>query len=314
MSKMKLTNQQVQQFLKEHYKTDVNEITTLSGGEWSQSFAYKHAGRTLVIRFGRHEEDYLKDKLACKFASAKLPIPNVLEVGQTHGGYYAISEHADGTMIDNLNHEDMKQTIPSLLATMDGIREADISHTTGYGEVDVNGNGKYDSWYDYLMAVNNDTPDRRTYGWKAGLANSPVGFKPFEIGFEALQELARDLPKVRSLIHDDLLHFNVLVNNHQITAVIDWANAIYGDFLYEISMFTFWGELHEPVKGIDWEAEAKSHYKSIGLDIPEFERRLRVCMLSKGLDSMAYYGYTKDWTYLESVAKRTLALAKGQLR
>lgn len=312
MNKMQLTIEQVPKFLAEHHKTEVSDITELSGGEWSQAFTYKQADREYVIRFGLHKEDYLKDKFACGFASAKLPIPKVLEVGHVDGGFYAISERATGTMIDDLSHEDMKQTIPSLLTVMDGIREADISHTTGFGEIDTNGNGKYDTWYDYLMAVNDDKPNLKVYGWKDGLAKSPVGMQPFEHGFLALQELARNLPEVRSLVHDDLLHFNVLVNDHHITAVIDWANAFYGDFLYELSMFTFWGPLHEPVKGIDWEAEAKAHYQAIGLDIPEFDRRLRVCMLNKGLDAMRYYGFTKDWTYLEPVAKRTQALVNGQ--
>jgi len=145
MNKMQLTIKQVQQFLSKHYESDVTDIKVLSGGQWSQAFAFKQAGHDLVIRFGQHEEDYLRDRFACGFASANLPVPKVLEVGQAHGGYYAISERAQGTMIDDLDKAAMRCVIPSLFETMDAIRESDISQTSGNGSLDVHGNGTYKS-------------------------------------------------------------------------------------------------------------------------------------------------------------------------
>ncbi len=108
------------------------------------------------------------------------------------------------------------------------------------------------------------------------------------------------------------MNFNVLVNDDEITALIDWANALYGDFLYEIANFVFWGPIHDPIKGIDWESATLEHYKSIGLEVTMFNERLRCCMVRMGLDHLAYYGFTKDWTYLEAVANRTLAIARGE--
>lgn len=307
MKKMQLTIKQVQRFLTERYKSGITDIAALSGGEWSQAFGFNHANRKLVVRFGRHQEDYIADQHMAAYGSKQLPIPKVLEVGEAFDGYYAISERAFGVMLDDLDKSAMRRVIPSLFATLDAMRDADISNTTGYGYVDKAGNGKSASWYDFLLTI----ADNKIPGWEDGLANSPVGIKPFEQSQKILGELARDLPVVRTLNHTDLAAFNVLVNNDQITAVIDWANAVYGDFLYDLANFTFWGPLYKPLKGIDWEAEALDHYNTIGFEVPEFERRLRCCMISIGLGSMSYYGYKKDWTYLELVAKRTLALAKG---
>lgn len=311
-AKMNLTTEQVQQFLTDHHRSSVSNIIMLSGGNWSQAFAYKQAGKDYVIRFGMHQDDYINDQAAQLYASSDLPIPKVLEVGETFGGYFAISERAFGTMIDELDHEAMKRVIPSLLATLDAIRIADISSSTGFGGRDNNGNGTFATWREWLLDVNQDKPNSKTHGWKIGLKNSPVGSKPFEEGYASLIELSRGLPEVRSLIHNDLMNFNVLVNDDKITAMIDWANALYGDFLYELANFVFWGPIHEPIKGIDWESAALEHYKSIGLKVPMFKERLQCCMVRMGLDHLAYYGFTKDWTYLEPVAKRTLALAKGQ--
>jgi hygromycin-B 4-O-kinase len=308
---VKLTAVQVQTFLTEHLHRPVSGVIPLSGGEWSQAFGFQETNLDYVIRFGHHKNDYLIDQYAVHYATAKLPIPKVLEIGEAFDGYFAISERAFGIMIDDLNKDAMERVLPSLFATMDAIRETDVSHTTGFGQMEANGNGTYNSWSKYLLNVNKDIPSMKIHGWKEGLASSPVGLQPFEEGYSALKRLTRDLPEIRSLVHNDLLNFNVLVNNDEVSAVIDWANAFYGDFLYDLAQFTFWGPLHEPVKHIDWGQEARAHYKLIGLEIPQFEQRLMCCMINMGLGAMCYFGYKKNWEYLKPVVQRTLQLAKS---
>ncbi len=109
------------------------------------------------------------------------------------------------------------------------------------------------------------------------------------------------------------MHFNVLTNNNQITAVIDWANAMYGDFLYDLAVLVFWEPMHEPIKGIDWKGEALKHFENIDLEIQQFEQRLQCCMIHLGLSSMSYYGFSRDWVWLSTVTDRTLEIAKLNL-
>ncbi len=306
---MKLTIGQVQQFLDDHFKGELSDVNTLNGGTWSQAFAYRHSSKDYVVRFGQYQDDYIKDQLASRYASNTLPIPEVLEIGEVFGAYFAISERAFGIMIDGQDKATMRQTIPSLFTTMDAIREVDISRTTGYGMRDTKGRGKYASWRELLLDVVADRPGTRNYGWKDKLKGSPVGDVPFHAAYANLTMLAQNLPEVRALIHNDLLNFNVLVNNHQITAVIDWANAMYGDFLYDLAQFTFWGPIYPPVIGINWEAEALKHYEAIGLEVPAFKRRLQCCMVYMGLDAQAYYAYTSKWDLFEAVAQRTVEIS-----
>lgn len=310
--KMNVSTDTINQFLSTKLSADITDATFIGKGEWSTAYGFTHNGQKLVIRLGNHEDDFLKDQFAGKFASAELPIPKVLEVGRAFEGYFAISELAIGSvMLDDLSPSNMRQTAPSLLAVMDAIRATDVSDSAGFGPIDVSGDSKYASWYDYLMAVDADTPDTKSHGWKAGLAASPVGMQPFNEGLLVLREIAQDLPPVRTLVHNDLLHWNVLVDKNQVTGVIDWANAFYGDFLYDVAQFTFWGPLLDSTKEINWEATFRDHYRLIGLEVPEYDRRLQCYMLNMGLGAMGYYGYTKDWTHLEWVANRTLELAKN---
>ena len=230
-AKMKLSTEQVQQFLTDHHRSGVSNIIMLSGGNWSQAFAYKQAGKDYVIRFGMHQDDYLNDQAAQQYASSDLPIPRVLEVGEEFGGYFAISERAFGTMIDELDHEAMKRVVPSLFVTLDAIRISDISSSTGFGGRNNNGDGTFATWREWLLDVNQDKPSSKTHGWKTGLKNSPVSSKPFEEGYASLIELSRGLPEVRSLIHNDLMNFNVLVNDDKNRAYVEAVININGDDL-----------------------------------------------------------------------------------
>ncbi|HEX2324018.1 MAG TPA: phosphotransferase [Chloroflexota bacterium] len=51
-------------------------------------------------------------------------------------------------------------------------------------------------------------------------------------GLEALVEACTE---GRHLIHSDLLHYNVLVSEEQISAVLDWGCGMFGDFLYDVA-------------------------------------------------------------------------------
>jgi hygromycin-B 4-O-kinase len=41
-------------------------------------------------------------------------------------------------------------------------------------------------------------------------------------------------------VHGDMVNHNVLVQDPRITAVIDWGNALYGDWLYDAAWLIFW--------------------------------------------------------------------------
>jgi len=280
--KMNLTVEQISGFQPKYSQSQITDISALSGGEWSQAFAFRQGDKDYVLRLSESQDDFLIDRFANQFSSDGLPIPKIVELGAAFDGYYAVSERAHGIMIDDLDKDSMKRIIPSLFATLDAIREADISATKDFGMLDVNGNGTAKSWKQFLLDVSADVPNRKIHGWRAGLKTSPLGDGPFNQAYAKLVELVHDVPEVRFLIHNDLTHFNVLTNNDKITAVFDWANATYGDFLYDLANLTFWGPLYEPIKGIDWATEAKSHYQKIGLEIPAFEKRLQCCMIRTG--------------------------------
>jgi hygromycin-B 4-O-kinase len=200
-----------------------------------------------------------------------------------------VSERAPGEVLDGLDGPGMRAALPGLLAVLDALRDIDVSGTQGYGIWTPDGTGPAPSWAQTLLAISEETP--RVPGWRAALAASPVGMRPFDQGYARLRELAAGLPDERHVIHGDLVNRNVLVQDSRITAVIDWGNALYGDWLYDAAWLIYWWPWFPQWQDIDITAELETHWKQHGGMPPGLGHRLQGCLLHIGLDAMAYNAY-----------------------
>ncbi len=304
-----MNSAQAEAFLCARFGGDVHDVVPIDHGEWSRAYAFRRGGDAFIARFSALDEDFAKDRLAARFASPQLPIPRIVEIGDAFAGFYAISERPRGACLDDLDAGGMRVMLPSLFAALDAMRETDLPAATGFGGWGADGNAPHSSWRDALLDVANDRPEHHTHGWRERLAASPTGSGPFEEAFDLLQNLSADCPDARHLIHGDLLNFNVLVDNGRISAVIDWGCAMYGDFLYDLAWFLYWAPWYPAWRGIDFRAEAVRHYAAIGLDVLNFDERLRCCLIHIGLGDQAYSAFKESWERVAAGAARTREVA-----
>jgi hygromycin-B 4-O-kinase len=202
--------------------------------------------------------------------------------------------------------------LPRLLQVLDAMRAIDLSETTGFGLWGADGRGRYSSWREALLDIAVDRPANRTYGWRRQLAAWPTAEEAFAIGFAQLERSLEVCPNERHLVHSDLLNFNLLVDHDRVTGAIDWGSALYGDFVWDIAWLTFWQPWYPAWRDVDIARFAREHYSAIGLDVPDFEARLRCYELAIGLDGMAYQAFTRRWRDLDDTARRVVALAQSQ--
>jgi hygromycin-B 4-O-kinase len=309
----RVSTEEAEAFLAGRFGAGVTGVQPLGGGAWSKAYAFRCDGAPFVARFGGFPDDFERDRWAGGYASADLPIPRVTEIGHAFGGYYAISERMFGGFIDHLDGERMRATLPSLFAALDAVRAVDLSATTGYGTWDPGGVAPHPSWKAALLDVATDRPEDKGHGWRRRLEESATGAERFDEALDQLSALAAFCPEERHLIHRDLIHFNVLVDNDRISAVLDWGCSLYGDFLYDLASIGFWSAWYPAWRGIDVRAETVRHFAAIGLEVPHFDERFRCCQIHAGLDAQQFQALVGDWDNLEMAAARTLALARGEL-
>ncbi len=296
-------------FLRSRFGTGVTDVVALVSGAWSNAFAYRHAGQAWIIRFSAIEEDFRKDQRVVRHASFDLPIPRVVEVGTAGDGFYAISERLTGDVLETIDGSRLRRLLPSLMRTLDAMRRADVSDSTGYGGWGADGVGGYPSWRAMLLDAATDRPSQRTHGWRSRLAASPTGDGPLVEAYGVLASLADDLPGPRHLIHADLMNRNVLVAGDRVSGVFDWGCAMYGDFLFDLAWIDFWAPWSPAWTGIDIVGAALQHFDAIRLDVPLFASRLRACQIYIGLDGQAYQAFKGLWSDLERTAARTSVVA-----
>ncbi len=300
---MEIQRQAVERFLADRLGGEIEGLERLQGGDWSQAFGFHCAGADLVVRFGPYVEDFLKDRAAARFSSADLPIPEVREIGAGLGGHYCVSRRVFGEMLDALDAPRMERAVPAVLRALDALREGDFN--VWFGELGLPATG----WAEQLLSVDEET--KRVGGWHDRMAASPTASEPYDTALAYLKAHIASCHEGSHVVHNDLLHFNVLLRHDAMVGVIDWGNAIRGDFLYDLAMFTFYAPWYPSMQGIDWRGRARDHYRMLGLEVPELDQRLLCYEVHLGLSGMAYSAFKGNWAELHANARRTMELFRA---
>ena len=277
-----LTEKTLLAFLQSHFDERADHITLLGAGMFSQAFSFVVGESQYAVRVSECLEDFQKDAFArAHFASALLPIPPVIRTERFDETRYAcVTERCAGKTLKDNNNADDAQVVPHLFDVLDAIHSIDVSGSCGWG-LDVNGNGRFASWEESLLAFYNQKFD---YDWDALARKSFFDAGLFD---EFLAEMKRLLPYCSSrryLIHRDFGFDNVVADGEHVTGVLDWAEFGYGDFLYDVAYLDYYSQ--EIPYGDLWCARSGT--------IPYFQERMQCYMLNIGLHSLGIAGTLND--------------------
>jgi fructosamine-3-kinase len=98
-------------------------------------------------------------------------------------------------------------------------------------------------------------------------------------------------PTYRSLIHGNYGYGNVFVHQNEVSAIIDWQDAAYGDYLFDFSKFIFW--LSEDIQAV----LIKSYIellKQNSINTENYIHRINCYKFYLGLDALRFFAKTNN--------------------
>jgi hygromycin-B 4-O-kinase len=280
-----------QLILEQNYKSDepAKTLVPLKGGEWSAAYMFSLDGFSFVIRLSHTPENFYRDKVAARWSSPELPIPQIIRVGRYQDHHYAISPFIHGEPFEKLSAADLEQTIPGFLSMTTALQSIDLESTEGFGTITQEGQGAFRSWPEALLDVNNDRPENLTHGWKKLLAKNPAAQRKVDRFYEQLTELVHFCPEQKHPIHSDLLYQNLLVHNHRISAVLDWGCAMIGDPVYDIALIAFFEPWYLAFSQVDLISKMRQSYLTQSTaNSRNFEQRIAAYQIHLTLGNIAY--------------------------
>ncbi len=271
--------------LEREFTSPILDLEPMPGGNVARIFSFVTDGIDYVIRFNQHQAlDFGKEvRIIGMLADTSVPIPPIIRIGTTGHLDYAVSTRAPGETLQSLDPDAQEAIIPEMLALLDRIHQADISATSGYGDFGLNGMGKSQSWRQHLVEIRDDGPAGGFYpSWEQLFASTRLDQSMVDGLFDRLTRLLAFCPEDRWLIHGDYGFDNVLVQDNQITAVIDWLGARFGDFVYDIAWLDFWSDL-------DFTERFAQHHDDSRQPVPHLRERVRCYQCYMAIDALRFF-------------------------
>ncbi|WP_028612514.1 phosphotransferase family protein [Paenibacillus harenae] len=282
--KPSLNEEAVQRLLHELYGKQATGITPVSGGNLSSVYFFELGAKAFVIRFSDLEGAYDRERFVSNLlASQGVPYPRVLSDGTYGSLTYSISERLAGGMLADLPDEQKGNLLPGLIRVISRMNQVDVSATKGFGWLDADGNGKYDSWQQYVTDFyKEDQAGTFWENWTELFRTTFLEKDVFEECYARLLEFSPYNAPHRHFVHNDCHAWNLLTDGLAITGIID-ANSAYGDYFVDLSI------VETAIPGQDVIKAFRDDQERKGILAADFKERLLGARYYKGLDALRFY-------------------------
>ncbi|HEY6540487.1 MAG TPA: aminoglycoside phosphotransferase family protein [Ktedonobacteraceae bacterium] len=282
-----LSDEQVITLLQEHFPTPLEHLTVINSGQIAQTYSFTAGGQEYIVRFNRDNmgANFPKEAfIAGRITSPRIPIPRVVHIGRFQELHYSITVKVPGRPLDQLPAAEYARLLPEVIRTLDAIHHIDVSNwPPRYGVFDDHGVGLSASWRSYLTSIRDEEEDWNFYGkWHTLFDTTFLERDVFDSVYNEMSRLLDRCPEERNLLHGCYGFSNVIAHEGSITGVLDWIDAKYGDFVYDIAWLDFWapeaqhGELF------------RHYYARQGISVPAYGERLRCYQCYIGMDALRF--------------------------
>lgn len=293
--------------LEQHFEVPVLNLIEVKGSPLMRTFSFLVKNQEYLIRFNKDnmmnsnlpKEKYLSQRLTPNV----IPIVPVIEVGRYHDLHFAISQPIQGQRASDLSRQDVQGYFSQLMKMLDALRGFDISDTRGYGVFDDKGQGTSPSWTAFLDLVSKEEDDLNYFGkWYHLFNDTFLERDLFEDIYHRMLGLTSYLPSERFMVHGSYTLHNILIRGGKITAVLEWLDARYGDFLYDVATLDFWHPW------LDARRRFLHHYQECKVQVPFYLERILCYECYIALGALRFFAYSGNEEYYRNV--RAIILSK----
>jgi hygromycin-B 4-O-kinase len=304
--------EQVLTLLQRHFKEPINNLKTREGGQVAHTFAFQVNEQEYILRFNDASHmpiSFAKEAvLAQSIASSHIPFPPVIQAGKWRRLHFAISQKVPGQMLTDLPIQEVIQLLPEVITILDAIHHIDVSQSKNYGIFDGQGLAPYSDWRSSLLQVKEEEQDWNYFGkWHVLFEQTFLEKKLFDDIFTHMVELLDYCPAERYLVHGDYNFRNILAHEGKITGVVDWINAQYGDFVYDIAGLDFW------LPGLNMGERCLHYYQEHHIHIPFYKERLLCYECYIMLIAMRFFAKKGDEQAYQWIGQRMQQLLQRQV-
>lgn len=283
-----VANSQVLSLLNRHFSEPVTELVAVEGGSVARTFAFRDGDQEYIIRFNLDrmltsnfpKEAYVWHRLT----STSIPMPSIVQVGRMDDLHFAISRKMPGKMLAQHTPAEVEQMFPQIMEIFDAIHHVDVSDRQGYGVFDYRGMGMASSWHTFLKQVADEEVEQDYFGkWHHLFDDTFLERDLFEEIYHHMLRLLNYCPEERYMVQGSASLNNMLAQGGKITAVLDWLDARYGDFVYDIATLDYW------CPWLRVSERFQHYYQEHQVIIPAYEERILCYQCYTTLGAMRFY-------------------------
>lgn len=302
-----LSVEQVTALLQEHFPTPIDHLSIINNGQIAETYSFTSGGQAYIVRFNRDNmgANFPKEAfIAGRIASPRIPMPRIVHIGRFQELHYSINVKVPGRPLDQLPPAEYAQLLPEVMQTLDAIHHIDVSNwPPHYGVFDDHGIGLSASWRSYLASIRDEEEEWDFYGkWHTLFDTTFLERDVFDSIYREMSCLLDSCPEERYLVHGNYGYSNVITYEGSITGVLDWIDAKYGDFMYDIAWLNFW------LPEIKHAERFRYYYDRQGIPVPAYDERLRCYLCYIGMDALRFFAKSNQPKAYQWSRKRILEL------
>ncbi len=272
--------------LRERFAAPVDELEVVSGGQIAQTYGFSAGGERYILRFTHHMGANVDKELFIQrlLAASPVPVAPIVHLGRLGDLHYAISRRMPGAPLTALSPDAYEDVFPALLQTLYDIHTVDVSATSGFGIFGDDGVGFFPSWRASLAVIREEEPEWDFYGkWHTLFETTFLERDVWDAIYQRMMELLAVCPEERYLVHGNYGFGNVLAADARITAVLDWMDAKFGDFLFDVAWLDFWSS------DVNVRGRVEARYAERGIPAPYYAERILCYQCYIALDGLRFF-------------------------